>query len=264
MFILPLLSILLGVESFMVFGRVTQSYGESLRQSYSILVATERPMTLRDFRAITPRISRIEPVQKAAIIEQISRNMTDATTEEIIQALPQFYTLQLDRYLDSAQIETIRRSLKRHSNVRRVETFVQAHKANYNLYALIKMTLWTFVGLMVLTSLFLVLKQMRIWQLEHRERMEVMEILGASAMLRSGVLFRIALTDALIADAVTVGLFIFLRFAWAPKSGVTMLLGKEELLFAFGDVVLLSAIALAIVIISVVWVVYSSGENLEG
>jgi cell division transport system permease protein len=264
MFILPLLAILLGVESFMVFGRVTQSYGESLRQAYSILVVADTEMKPETFRAISPRISRVDPVEKEAIVEQIARGITGTTTDEIIKALPQFYTLHLDRYIGSDQIASIKRALEAHPHIRRVETFGQAHNANYNLYTLIKITLWTFVGLMVLTSLFLVLKQMRIWQLEHRERMEVMEILGASGMLRSGVLFRIALTDALIATVVTVGLFAFLRFVWAPKSGIAFLLGKEALLFAYRDVAILSAIVLAIVIVSVVWVVRSSGESIEG
>ncbi len=264
LFILPLLAILLGIESFMVFGRVTASFGEDLRQDYTILVVSDQEMTSEDFRAIHPRISRAEPLRKTAIVEQVAQGIPNTTTDEIIKALPQFYTLHLDRYLDAGQIERIRSVLRSHPGIRRVETFGRAHNANYNLYMLIKTTLWVFVGFMVLTSLFLVLKQMEIWQLEHRERMQVMEILGASAMLRSGVLFRIALIDALVATLLTIGLFAFLRFVWAPQSGITMLANRAELLFAYRDIAILGGIALAIVLISVVVVVRGAGESRQG
>ena len=263
MFILPLLAILLGIESFMVFERVTSSYGKSLRESYTILAVSDSPMGPEAFRAISPRISSVESVEKSQIVEQISEGMSNTSTEEIIKALPNFYTLRLDRYLDNAAIDTIKKRLLAHKGIRRVETFGQAHNANYNLYLLIKISLWTFVGFMILTSLFLVLKQMEIWQLEHRERMRVMEILGASAMLRSGVLFRIALTDAVIALLATIGIFAFLRYVWAARSEIELLVRRQALLFEFKDIAILGTIVLLIVLISVVLVVHGAKENPE-
>ncbi len=252
MFILPLLAILLGIESFMVFGRVTASYGENLKEAYTILVVTGKPMKLEDFRALNPHISRVEPVEKEAIVTQIAKGMSNASTQEIIKALPYFYTLRLDRYLATSDIEAIKKQLIRHADIRRVETFGQAHNANYNLYMLIRAALWTFVGFMVFTSIFLVLKQMEIWQLEHRERMQVMEILGASNMLRSGVLFRIALTDAVIATLVTIGIFAFLRYVWVVRSEIDLLVRKQALFFQYTDIAILGGIALLIVLISVI------------
>jgi cell division transport system permease protein len=126
---------------------------------------------------------------------------------------------------------------------------------------LIRASLWTFVGFMVFTSLFLVVKQMEIWQLEHRERMQVMEILGASAMLRSGVLFRVALTDAIIAALTTIGIFVFLRYAWVAKSEIGLLVRKQDLFFEFTDIVVLGGIALMIVLISVIMVSYGVKET---
>ncbi len=263
MFILPLLAILLGIESFMVFERVTSSYGKNLRESYAILVVTQNTMSLQDFQKIAPHISAAEPVEKSSIVEQITRGLPSASTDEIVQALPNFYTLHLDRYLNSTDIAAIKQALMRQADIRRVETFGQSHNANYNLYMLIKISLWTFVGFMVLTSLVLVVKQMEIWQFEHRERMRVMEILGASAMLRSGVLFRIALTDAMIAALMTIGLFAFLRYVWVGQSQIEMLIRKRALFFEAQDIVVLVGIALSIVVVSVVLVVYGAKESPE-
>jgi cell division transport system permease protein len=261
MFILPLLSILLGIESFMVFGRVTDSYGENLKEAYTILVVSKQAMELDQFKAIDPHINRIDSVKKEAIVEQIAQGMSNASTEDILKTLPRFYTLHLNQYFNAAAIETIKKHLENNPNVQRVETFGKAHNSNYNLYMLIRASLWTFVGFMVFTSLFLVVKQMEIWQLEHRERMQVMEILGASAMLRSGVLFRVALTDAIIAALTTIGIFVFLRYAWVAKSEIGLLVRKQDLFFEFTDIVVLGGIALMIVLISVIMVSYGVKET---
>jgi len=254
MFILPLLAILLGIESFMVFGRVTESYGQNLKEAYTILAVTDQPMRSEEFHALDPHIVRAEPVEKATVASQIAQGIPDTSAEEILKALPSFYTLHLDRYLSGSDIEAIQKRLMAHPQIRRVETFGQAHNANYNLYMLIRAALWTFVGFMVFTSLFLVLKQMEIWQLEHRERMQVMEILGASGMLRSGVLFRIALTDALIAALTTIGIFAFLRYSWVGRSGIDLLVRKQALFFAYRDIAVLGGVALVIVLVSVLLV----------
>ncbi len=260
MFILPLLAILLGIESFMVFGRVTASYGENLKEAYTILVVTRKPMDTQTFHQIDPHIERAVPVERAAIVDQITEGMTNVTTQEILEVLPRFYTLHLNRYLDSAGVEAIKKHLIRHPDVRRVETFGRAHNANYNLYMLIRTALWAFVGFMIFSSLFLVLKQMEIWQLEHKERMLVMEILGASGMLRSGVLFRIALTDALVAAVATIGLFAFLRYYWAVHSKIDLLIQKRALLFEYQDIAVLLGVSVVIILVSVVFVAHNLKE----
>ena len=45
MFILPLMAILLGIEFFLAFSRVTGSYEERLRENYSILVVSRKRIT---------------------------------------------------------------------------------------------------------------------------------------------------------------------------------------------------------------------------
>jgi len=263
MFILPLLAILLGIESFMVFNRVTASFGKSLKESYSILVSTDKIMTKDDFSRINKHIAQIELVEKEPIVKQIVEGIPNISSAEVIKSLPYFYTLRLDKYLSSSDIEKIRNSLLKHKNIIRVETFGKAHNANYNLYMLIRTALWTFVGFVIFTSLFLVVKQMEIWQFEHKERMQVMEILGASRMLRSGVLFRMALTDAFVATVATVAVFAFLRYIWVSKSGIDLLVRKQELLFEMKDLFILGGIAFSIVIISVVAVARNIGESRD-
>jgi cell division transport system permease protein len=263
MFLLPLLAILLGVEFFLVFNRVTQSAEDKLRQNYSILVVSEKALSPQDFRRIDRHIVEAAPLPEEEIAKEIARGMKNTPDREILAALPHFYSLHLDRYLSQKEVEEIRKKLLKTPGIGKVETFGENLRAKYNLFLFLKIILWSFVGLMGLVSLFLVLKQMEVWQMAHRERMQIMEIFGAPMLLRSGVLFRMGIVDALLATAITAGIFLFLRYRYAPASGIEILMEKQALLFEWRDMGILAGIALIIVITAVLTVAFKSQGPVE-
>jgi len=59
-------------------------------------------------------------------------------------------------------------------------------------------------------SILLIFKELRIWQFKHNERMSIMGLFGAPTWLRSAVLFRLSIVDALIASALAFGLFSYI------------------------------------------------------
>jgi len=261
MFIFPMLAILLGVESFMVFSRISHHYEQRLKSEYSILVLTSDKMSLAAFRKLSGEIGTVEKIEKRGIIQEMAKGLAGISEKEIMSALPYFYALHLGHYSDSQSIEKIKKRLLASPKVKKVENFSESHQSSYSLFLFIKLSLWTFLGFMTFSSLLLVIKQMEIWQYAHRERMQVMEIFGASIMLRSGILFKRALIDSLIATIATSGLFAFLRLVWAPKNSVSILIGKEDLLFMYRDIAILGGIAVLIVIIAVSMVVIGSREE---
>jgi cell division transport system permease protein len=99
---------------------------------------------------------------------------------------------------------------------------------------------------------------MEIWKYAHKQRMQVMEIFGAPLMLRSGVLFKVAIMDAFIATILTSTFFIYIKFQWATGSGIAIMMEKQEELFIMSDIAILLGSALLIVIIAVYSVVFSS------
>jgi len=261
MFIFPLLAILLGIESYLIFDRLTTNYEQDLKKDYSILVVSKKDMTLSDFQKISMHIGSIESIKKRAIVDDMLNGMDNVNTQDIIKALPYFYTVRLSSYLDAVSISKIKEKLSRNKYIKNVETFGKSHNSNYNLFVFIKIVLWTFVSLMSFTSLFLVVKQMEVWQYAHRERMQIMEIFGASKMLRSGVLLRRAIIDSLVATFIASILFLLFRYLWIPTSGIDMLLQKQELLFAYTDLLILLFLSMLISIVSVMVVVMSSKES---
>lgn len=258
MFILPLMAILLGIEFYLVFERTTNTYEKGLKEGYSMLVVTKKPMELSAFQALNEHISSSEKIQRESIVSEVTKGISKSSSEEILEALPYFYNLGLDTYLHTTGLETIKQDLKSDTNIKKVETFGSTYHSSYRLFSFIKFILKVFIGFMAVVSLFLIIKQMEIWKYAHKERMQVMEIFGAPLMLRSGVLFRVAFVDAIFSTILVSGIFFYIKLYWAAESGIDIMMQNQEALFKLSDIGILLGSSLLIVIVAVYTVVFSS------
>jgi len=259
-FIFPMMAILLGIEFFLVFDRTTNSYEKGLREGYSMFAVAKQPMKLENFKKLNSHIKQSLEIDKDELAKQISKGMSQSNAEEILKSLPYFYNLKLDGYLSSSLLEDIKNDIEESPYIKRVETFGSSYTDSYRLFSFIKLILKVFIGFMSVISLFLIIKQMEIWRYAHKERMQVMKIFGASLMLRSGVLFRVAFVDAIISAFTTSGLFITLKYKLAIDSHMDILSQKQTLLFQVTDFFILFGISILIVIVSVSIVVFSNRE----
>ncbi len=263
MFIFPLVAILLGLEFYLVFDRTTDTYEKGLKEGYSMLVVTKKPMELSSFKALNKHISSSENIERKNIVSEIVKGVSKNSSKEILSSLPYFYNVGLDEYLHTSNIEMIKKDLELDTNIKKVETFGSSYNSSYKLFSFIKLTLKVFIIFMAVVSLFLIIKQMEIWKYAHRERMQVMEIFGAPLMLRSGVLFKVAIADAFIATILTSALFFYVKFQWAAQSGIDIMMQNQEELFKLTDIGILLGSALFIVVIAVYSVVFSS-KGVQG
>jgi cell division transport system permease protein len=258
MFILPLMAILLGIEFYLVFERTTTSYEKGLKEGYSMLVVSEKPLPLESFKALNPHIETVKALKREGIVSEIAKMSDPKSQEEILKRLPYFYNVYLDAYLKVSDLASIQHDLESDRRIKRVETFGTSYGSSYRLFSFIQFTLKLFIIFMGVVSLFLIVKQMEIWKYAHKERMQVMEIFGAPLMLRSGVLFRVAIIDAIIATLFTSALFLYVKFHWAKNSGIDMMVNHQDELFKLDDMGMLLGASLFIVIVAVYWVVFSS------
>ena len=263
MFILPLMAILLGVEFYLVFDRTTDSYEQGLKDGYSMLVVSKQPMSLEDFQSLNKHISSSEKVEREVIVAEIAKGISEQNREKILQALPYFYNLHLDEYIHTSGLSQIKSDLESNAAIKKVETFGSSYSSNYRLFSFIKLTLKIFIGFMAAVSLFLIIKQMEIWKYAHTERMQIMEIFGAPLMLRSGVLFKVAIIDAIMATLIVSALFFYVKFMWAAQSGIDILMQKRDELFLATDIGVLLGSSLLIVIIAVYTVVRGSQKGIK-
>jgi len=258
MFIFPLMTILLGIEFYLVFDRTTNSYEKGLKDGYSMLVVTNEPMDLTEFKVLDRHISSAKQIHRKNMVAKITDGVSKKSAEEILEALPYFYNVGLDAYLHTSGLEKIKAHLEADENIKKVETFGSSYSSAYRLFSFIKFTLKLFIIFIAIVSLFLIIKQMEIWKYAHKERMQVMEIFGAPLMLRSGILFKIALFDAFIATILTSLIFFYVKFFWAGQSGIDIMMQNQEELFRISDIGILFISALVIIVFAVYWVVFSS------
>jgi len=258
MFILPLMAILLGIEFYLVFDRTTDSYEKGLKEGYTMFVIAQKPMDLPDFKVLNTHIDSLEAVKREDVVSDIVKGINNSNKQEILKALPYFYNVGLDSYVKTSELEKIKKDLEKNKQIKRVETFGSSYSSSYRLFAFIKFTLKLFIGFIGVVSLFLIIKQMEIWKYAHKRRMQVMEIFGAPLMLRSGVLFKVAVADAIVATLITAMIFLYVKFQWAAQSGIDIMMRNQEELFRLSDLGILLSAALVIVLIAVYTVVFSS------
>ncbi|SFV64295.1 Cell division protein FtsX [hydrothermal vent metagenome] len=259
-FIFPMMAILLGVEFFLVFDRTTDSYEKGLKEGYSMFVVTKKPFKLEDFKSLNRHISDIVEIDKDRLAKQISDGMSQSNGREILKALPYFYDLKLDGYLKSSALDGIKEDLLSNKDIKKVETFGNSYSESYRLFAFIKLILNVFIVFMALISMFLIIKQMEIWRYAHKERMQIMKVFGAPLMLRSGVLFRVALIDAIISSFLTSGAFLTLKYKLASDKHIEILTQKQNLLFQSTDFLILIGTSILIVLVAVSFVVFDNEE----
>ncbi len=264
MFILPLMAMLIGIEFILVFNRITSSYENKLKNEYAILVVSKKTLKTPFVRSIDNRIDTVEPMNREEIAREVTAGMQDAAIAAIMKDLPYFYRIHLTKYFSLKDLKEIRDNLKKVNGILNVEIFGKNYHSKHSMFELVKMLLNIFIVMLFAVSILLVIKQMQVWQLAHKERMQIMEIFGAPMMLRSGILFKVALTDAFIATILNMGLFIYFKNKWAKTSDVDFIKNNPDLLFNISDFFLLFLLAIVIVIISVFYVAFKSREVPEG
>ncbi|SHO80880.1 Cell division protein FtsX [hydrothermal vent metagenome] len=250
-FILPLMAILIGVEFYLVFERTTKSYEEGLRNRYSILIVAHDKIKLQYLQSLNPRIASIEVVEKKGIVDEISKGLKASSRRNLSKLLPYFYDTKLDSYLSKEEIEVVKNDLEKSNKIKRVETFDGSHNSTYKLFIFLKLIFKLFILFIGIVSFFLIIKQMEVWSLNHKERMRIMEIFGAPLFLRSAVMYRLAIIDTIIATSFVSMIFIYLKNNWAENSNIEILMKHHELIFQGGDIITMLGVSIPLVIISV-------------
>jgi cell division transport system permease protein len=256
--IFPMVAILLGLEFFIAFDRTTKGYEESLKNSYSMLVVSKDEMDIDDFRAWDKHIYKVSEIEKSKIIKEVGLDLKNRYIDE---ELPNFYSIKLDKYLNTQELEQVKKNLLKSDSITRVESFDTLHNSNYGLFSSIKLAFRTFIFFMTVIGFFLIIKQMEVWHLLHSERMKIMDILGASLFLRSKDLIVMALIDAIISAIIASITFYIIQNSWVKGNHIAILEDNIDGLFSFNDIFTLSFASILIVLVAVVIVVLRIKEE---
>ena len=214
--IAALFTILFTIQVYQVLNRSIDSYEENLRANYSMVIIASRTLDEASIKARFPLIRSLEAISPEKVINRLKKDMDKTSLGLLRASLPKFYKLSLEHYPQPEEIDMLSSQLTNLKDIQRVESFSQTHDQIYKLLLLYKGVTQIFAFAILVVTLLLISKEMRIWQFQHQDRMNIMALFGAPMMLRSAVLFRLAIIDALIAATLVVISFAVIDSnAWA-------------------------------------------------
>jgi len=254
--ILALVSILFSIEIFLMFNKIVNKYSQKIASNYSIVVVSKEKLKNLDIRDL----KNVELIDVSKNLEKLQKNLKILDATKLKEQLPYFYKLHFKKVLSPGEIEEVTNYLKKNKNILKIESFRATQNRIYNLLLLIKTISIIFMGITLFISFLLILKQMEVWKLEHYERMYIMELFGASFLLKSGVLLKIAIIDSFI-SVVIIGVILYFIF---DSSIYLNLLQQLDIIITnniSNDLLMFLLISLSITIIATMVVILSKKES---
>jgi cell division transport system permease protein len=244
--IIALFTILFTLQVFFIIDRTINIYEDTLKNNYSIIAVTGKPLNGDLVKDSIGDISKIDMIDPQKVIDRLRDELNKDDLGALKDSLPDFYRIFLKKYPAPAQLELIRDMLLQMEGVIRVETYGKAHDQTYKLLVLFKDISNVLLIAIFIVSALLVIKEMRIWQFEHTERMNIMALFGAPLWMRSAVLFKVAIFDALISSILVVITFIVLDMNGWLHNLFSMISVEVDIFEFFEDTTKLFTIAVVL------------------
>lgn len=254
--VIALLSILFSMQVFFIVERSIDAYKTKLSKNYSVIVVSKKELSHDEFLKINKLISQVQDIAPDTVIKRLSSDMKNTNVELLKLSLPKFYKLSLEHYPSPDEIKKLKSDLLANSTVTKVEDFAHTHDTVYKLLLLFKNVVSLFSIVVAIVTLLLIFKELRIWQYKHSERMTIMGLFGAALWLRSAVLFRLAIVDALVASFISFGTFAYLSsHPWITQQlksidiDIVLFYPIEDSLILFGVAIAISIILASLIVL---------------
>lgn len=250
-FIIPLFILLFSVQFSFMLERGVKDYESKLADEYSIVLVSSKPIDIAIMKKQIPIVESMQEIKKDKYLDELKYDMSKADLVYLKATLPKFYSLKLNRLPSKEQLERLKTELKQVKDVQKVEMFQQTYNKFHQFLKLSKSASHIFTVFIFIISFLLIIKQMEIWSLQHKQRMYIMGLFGAPFWMKSASLYKSVIIDAVL-SAVLVGLvFLFLPdFVNLEKLKNNLGINLENFHF-FSDTALLLLLALVLSLISV-------------
>lgn len=216
--IVALVSILFSIQIFIIVDRSMTAYKQNLANNYSVVVVSQKRISDSDFFLMNKLIKEVEILSPDKVIKRLNSDIDKTNMELLKLSLPKFYKLQLKKYPNPNEIKKLRKNLLSNKYIAKVEDFSHSHDTIYKLLVLFKNVVLVFALVVSIVTMLLIFKELRIWQFKHNERMSIMGLFGAPTWLRSAVLYRLSIVDAIISSAIVFMIFTYISTSsWVLK-----------------------------------------------
>lgn len=240
--------------------KLVKGYEKTLNEGYSIIVVSKNKLDINRLRNASRGIKSLEEIDPTFVIDSLKDNVSFKNLSYLKKDLPFFYKVGLYRYPSVKERDRITQDLERINSITRIETFSKTQNQIYGLLVLIKAVLVVVTFLMLFVSGLLIIRQMEMWFIEHKDRMRIMSVFGASLWQKSANLFIVSIIDSVISTLVVSTLFFLL--ASSPTLALSFAeIGIDSLSFSFPfDILTLFGISIALSMSCVLYVIVKADE----
>ena len=205
--ILPLLFLMFAFEFLFIINQTLKHYETLVNERYSIIIASTTPQEQSKLKAQIPSINAVQSIDTKEFIGRLKNNLSASNLATLEKNLPKFYKISLNHFPTQSELNDIKTKLLKLSGISKVEVFLKTYDQIYTLLSLMKFVFWFFLLIIIMLSVVLFFKQMRIWLFEHTERVEIMCLFGAPFWFRAFMLYKIVLVDCFIAFVILLVFF---------------------------------------------------------
>jgi len=230
--IIPLFAILFAAEFYLVISKILKNYEIYLSRDYSIVVVSQKSLSLEELKAYEPSISKIEELDSSLVIERLKKSGIELNYSELKNFMPKFYKIYLETFPDTDTLKKIKGTLLEIEGISRVETFTKTHEKIFHFLSFLNNISKFFLLIIFVTSVMLVFKQIEIWNLEHSERMYIMALFGAPLWMRTAILVKLSVIDTLISTILVYFVYLYLLNSDYLKN----LLGTKDIIVTSEDI----------------------------
>ncbi len=260
--VVALVSILFSIQVFIIIDRSIEAYKENLANNYSIIVVSQLSIKEEKIKSFSSLIEGVSELNPDNVIKRLNTKIDTKNLELLKLTLPKFYKLSLSHFPSPDEIDHLTKKLLKQKSITKVENFSKNHDNTFKLLLLFKDVITVFSISIFLVTILLILKELRIWQFMHNERMSIMGLFGAPIWLSSAVLFRLAMVDAVIASLVTFGIFSYLSTSFWVQEQLSYI-GIDIVVFDnIIDFAILSGVAVFLSIVLALLIVIGHKEEV--
>ncbi len=208
--IMSLFVLFFSVEFSLVLHKVIENQSKKLISNYSIVVVSNRNLKLNDLQSKVKEITSLKEISSKHILDRLKNDMSSKNLALLKIALPYFYSAKLNILPSKHRLLKIKKILKSQKQITKVEVFIKTYQNIFQIFQILQIVTYIFSIIIVLITVLLLFKQIRIWILEHEEKIQIMGYFGATYWMKSTFLYKLVVIDSIISSAFVLLIFMFI------------------------------------------------------
>ncbi|MCF6173501.1 MAG: ABC transporter permease [Campylobacteraceae bacterium] len=252
--ILSLFVLFFSVEFSLALHKIIQNQNRKLISNYSIVLVSNKKLTLHDLQLKIKEIDTLVPISSKNILDRLKNDMSSKNLALLQIALPYFYSAKLSILPNKSRLQEIKKTLLKQKQITKVEVFTKTYQSIFQIFQILQIVTYIFSVIIVAISVLLLFKQIRIWILEHEEKIKIMGYFGATYWMKSTFLYKLVFIDSILSSILVTLIFIILpknTYIQEQLSALNVVLPQFYIL-KDGGMLFISSLVFSMLIVTIV------------